>query len=115
MAGFIATAHIVVDNSAQVAAEIERALGNVVEGYAGIVAQEAQSVAPVRTGTLRANIGAQETSDPLVWAVVADIYYALYVELGTSRAGAQPYLLPALISVRAAFLNACQQAINAIP
>src|ERR1041384_2107897 len=93
-----AYAVIVADNSAQVTAEIERVLGNVTEGYANLIAQQAQAAAPVRTGALQASIEAQPTQDPLTWAVAAQVLYSLYVELGTSRAGAKPYLLPALMA-----------------
>lgn len=50
--------------------------------------------APWKTGNLRASIAA--TGGGLRWRVTAAAEYALYVELGTRRMSAQPYLVPAL-------------------
>lgn len=52
----------------------------------------------VRTGNLRNSITAQvaeEGSETLV-VVGTDVYYAPYVELGTHKMGARPYLRPAV-------------------
>lgn len=62
------------------------------------VVRAAKRLAPVDTGRLRSSIvdemGAE--GDDLVARIGTDVEYAAYVELGTSRAGAQPYLRPAL-------------------
>jgi HK97 gp10 family phage protein len=66
------------------------------------VVEEARRIAPVDTGDLAASIHAvEETVDggPGV-AIVADVSYAAFVELGTSDTPAQPYLRPALERVR---------------
>lgn len=58
----------------------------------------AKRLCPVDTGRLRASIGhaLDHDSRGLVGVVGTDVDYAPYVELGTSRAGAQPFLRPAL-------------------
>lgn len=58
----------------------------------------AKRMCPVDTGRLRASIGRALDRDGrgLVGVVGTDVDYAPYVELGTSRAGAQPFLRPAL-------------------
>lgn len=62
----------------------------------------AQDLAPVRTGTLRASIHAQRI-DHLALQVRADAEYAAYVEYGTSRAPAQPYMTPAMETIRESY------------
>lgn len=56
----------------------------------------------VRTGRLRGSITWRLGVDPLgVYADIGtDVYYAPFVELGTSRAPAYPFLRPALEAAR---------------
>lgn len=58
------------------------------------VQARAQQTAPYDTGHLRASIAA--SGGGLRWRVSAAAAYALYVELGTRKMSAQPYLVPAL-------------------
>jgi len=62
----------------------------------------AQNRAPVRTGALRSSIARRVAGAH--WAVGAGVDYALFVEMGTSRMGARPYLRPALEAVNWASL-----------
>lgn len=66
-------------------------LGIYIEGHA-------KSICPVDTGRLRSSIDHQLGSDgaSLFVRVGTDVEYAAYVELGTRRMSAQPYLTPAL-------------------
>lgn len=61
----------------------------------------AQSVCPVRTGRMRSSITEEISAggytfdvfyDPAVFAIEGQPYYAVYVELGTSRMAARPTL-----------------------
>ncbi len=56
----------------------------------------AKRLAPVRTGALRNSIGYQVKDGKLY--VYADTPYAGFVELGTYKMKAQPYLRPAMDS-----------------
>jgi HK97 gp10 family phage protein len=58
----------------------------------------AKRTAPVDTGRLRASVTHSLERDfaGLVAVVGTDVDYAPFVELGTSRAAAQPFLRPAL-------------------
>lgn len=58
------------------------------------VVADAQRRAPFRTGRLRRSIGSRRTADSVIIEATAD--YAAYVELGTSKMAAQPFLRPAL-------------------
>lgn len=55
----------------------------------------AQTLAPVDTGNLRGSMAAASAGS-LRWRVTAAAEYSLYVELGTRKMAAQPYLVPAL-------------------
>jgi len=67
------------------------------------VAARASMLAPVDTGTLAASIHSERVSD-VHWEIVANPRgrqgqgYAGFVELGTSKMAAQPYLRPACYS-----------------
>ena len=62
------------------------------------VAERAREMAPVDTGNLRASIRVERDGNN--HAVVTDVSYAPFLEFGTSRAPAQPFLGPAAESVR---------------
>jgi HK97 gp10 family phage protein len=61
-------------------------------------AEEARRLAPVDTGELRDSITyeVRRTATTFAIVVLAGADHALYVELGTSRMSAQPYLRPVL-------------------
>lgn len=63
------------------------------------VERAAKRLCPVDTGRLRASITHSDVDrdgDAVKVRVGTNVEYAAYVELGTSRAAAQPYLRPAL-------------------
>jgi HK97 gp10 family phage protein len=60
---------------------------------------EAVRRCPVDTGRLRQSIGLQKVGDGH-YRVGTNVVYAPYVEFGTRRARAQPFMRPALEAVR---------------
>lgn len=60
------------------------------------VADEARTLCPVDTGNLRDSIAVSADSGGA--EVSADADYAAYVEFGTWKMAAQPFLVPALIN-----------------
>ena len=68
----------------------------------------AKSRAPVDTGNLQNSI-AGEMKGPLSGEIRATADYAGSVELGTSKAPAQPYMVPSAEEHRAAFKAAMKQ------
>lgn len=60
-----------------------------------IVVNEAKNLCPVDTGNLRNSIGRSDVHDNQI-DVGTNVEYAINVELGTYKQGAQPYLGPAL-------------------
>ncbi|WP_288782258.1 HK97-gp10 family putative phage morphogenesis protein [uncultured Kocuria sp.] len=73
----------------------ESLVSSVLTASAAHIATEAKTRAPVRTGFLRGSIAVVPTGRLSV-AVGATANYAAYVEQGTSRMAARPYMRPAL-------------------
>lgn len=95
-----------------------RALGQltrtVVRKTAKDVERSAKGLAPVDTGNLKSSIGTSDlramgTSGAIEAEVRATANYATFVELGTSRAAAQPFMGPALGKHSAPFEEAMAQ------
>ena len=91
--------------------EIFEKVQQVLKNGAIRLAETARELAPVRTGHLMASIRpefgekmeAQEVFDPV--QVVADTPYASFVEFGTSKMEAQPFLGPAAEQVEPEILE----------
>ena len=81
--------------STRVGAKAARATRKAAAG----ITRDAKALAPVDTGNLRSSIGMKVTGDGRAGAMRAEIgptaHYGIFVELGTSRMAAQPYLRPA--------------------
>lgn len=62
------------------------------------VERAAKQLCPVDTGRLRSSITNEigQDGEGLVAVIGTNVEYAPYVELGTSKMAAQPFLLPAL-------------------
>lgn len=89
-------------NMAKAAAAIEAAAGDAVREAAMMIEREAKIMVPVDTGRLRSSIASEEKT-PLSFEVGTNVEYADDVEFGTTRQRAQPYLGPAVESVRAQY------------
>ena len=87
---------------------------NIENNFAYIIGQGAQTVCeslcPVDTGRLQSSINVQHGGNTAV--ISADTEYAVFVEFGTSKMAAQPYLVPALLSNTQAILSAIAEAIK---
>lgn len=94
------------DNTEYIAQAIDRALAEALDEIGRKVQHRAQELCPVDTGRLRNSItytlGGGGYAFPGMGAAVgrevtvgSEVEYAAYVELGTSRTPAQPYLRPA--------------------
>lgn len=78
---------------------------------------KAQAAAPVDTGTLRASIHVESITGggSSVTATVAtggEADYAIYVEMGTYKMAAQPFMGPTLIEHRATYEEVLARAIR---
>lgn len=86
------------DNSKQVLAALEEAISEALHGIGEAAEKHAKGKAPVDTGNLRDHIHhAVSEGEKAVYIGTYDkeVPYALYVEVGTHKMAAQPYLKPA--------------------
>lgn len=60
------------------------------------VESDAKQVVPVDSGALKGSIGTSSKDGGMTVAIGTNLEYAPYVELGTSKMRAQPYLQPSL-------------------
>ena len=74
----------------------------IVEKCCEAVQRRATQLVPVDTGRLKSSIGyhVERTGGGPVGYVGSEVEYAIFVEEGTWRTSAQPYLVPALDAVR---------------
>jgi HK97 gp10 family phage protein len=91
------------------AAAVQRRVQAVIVRYALRIEELAKRAAPVDTGFLRSSI--HTVLGRLSAEVIAGASYAVFVELGTRFTRAQPFLFPALESVRADFYRELKAAI----
>ena len=91
-----------VSHKADVERELERAVSRALDEIGDRAVGFAQGYAPVDTGNMRASITHERVDDSSegigcsdALAPYKDPYYAKFVELGTTRMAAQPFLTPA--------------------
>ena len=87
-----------------IANNIENNFADIIGQGAQTVCESAKSLCHVDTGRLQSSINVQPGGNTAV--ISADTEYAVFVEFGTSKMAAQPYLVPALLSNTQAILSA---------
>lgn len=94
-------------------AALRREAERAVERNARECGAVAKSLAPVDTGKLRDSIDARPDGS-MAWVVGPHTDYAAYVEYGTSRMAAQPYLTPATERQRSRFIGDMEQIVERV-
>lgn len=89
-------------------AEFRRKAPAVVAKTARDIEASAKDRAPVDTGNLKNSIQAKQVA-PLTWEVHVGAEYGAYVEYGTRRTAAQPFLTPAVELRRPDFEQALRE------
>ena len=84
------------DNSEEVKSAMTGALARALEKIGLVAEGYAKGLCPVDTGRLRNSI--THADDGEAEYIGTNVEYAPYVELGTSRTRAQPYLKPAVVN-----------------
>lgn len=113
--GFSATSSFQAGNVAGLVERIRNAAAATVEGVAKQVLQQAQVIVPVDTGELYSsgNLETQQEAE-MVWGFVNfDSGHAAYVEFGTYKMQAQPYLRPAMDAAKALLLDTARENVAA--
>jgi len=82
-------------NKNEVEKEIEKAIKRALEGVGSFLHAEASLRAPVDTGMLRSSINYSVDEPEKTVRYGTNVEYAIYVEKGTYKQKAQPFLSPA--------------------
>lgn len=99
---------VVYNNLPKIVKKLPEAVSAIVRKAAFDVEANAKAIVPVDTGTLKNSI-TSEFPTPTSAIIAPHTEYAGYVEYGTRKQRAQPYMRPAAEKVREAFLEACQR------
>lgn len=89
---------------------IENNFSEIIGQGAETVCEDAKGFCPVDTGRLKSSINVKLSGNTAV--ISADTEYASYVEFGTSKMSAKPYLVPALLSKKQEILSAVAEMIK---
>lgn len=84
------------DNTRGVLSEADRLIREKLVMAATLVERSAKGFVPVKTGTLKRSITHQPTVPKRSVRVGTNVIYGPFVEMGTSKMSARPYLRPAL-------------------
>lgn len=76
--------------------QLSKRAWHLVEFAANRIVEDAKNFCPVDTGALRNSIYQTTSDQSRTITIHVDMYYAAYVEYGTSRNVAQPFLRPAI-------------------
>lgn len=96
---------VVYNNFPKIMAAMDAKVDAIVAKAALDIQGNAQTRAPVRTGTLKNSIQAMQVGKHH-WQVIVNADYGIYVEFGTVRMAPQPYFHPAIERVRPQFVAA---------
>lgn len=117
----MATFRVEVDGEQQLAGELRawearkhREIGALLVTTAEAIAADAERDAPERSGRLRRTIQAvvERALTDLVADVVAGVFYSRFVEHGTAKLAANPFLLPAFERHARAYYDALRRILS---
>lgn len=101
------------NNLDQIREDMRSKAGLVIRKAALDIEAQAKANAPVDTGALKNSIIAtKDPSKPFTWQVAVGVEYGPFVEYGTTKMVAQPFLTPAVEAVRPALLAALESMID---
>jgi HK97 gp10 family phage protein len=101
------TIHIKSNRFAEIAKQFHNEASQVVRKTTLDVEAGAKRLAPVDTGLLRNSIQSVMEGD-LTGVVFTNVEYSVYLEYGTRKMSARPFMTPALESARQPFIQALQ-------
>ena len=105
------TIHIKSNRFAEIGKQFHNEASQVVRKTTLDVEAGAKRLVPVDTGLLRNSIISTMESD-LTGVVSTNVEYSVYVEYGTRKMSAQPYMTPAAEAVRQPFIQAMQHIVR---
>jgi HK97 gp10 family phage protein len=103
------TISVTFDKFPQIAAAMPEKTSQVVRKAAFDIEGQAKGRAPVDTGALKNSISTEFEDNGLTGIIAPHMEYATFVEFGTKRMSAQPYMTPAAEAVAPAFVSAMKE------
>lgn len=100
----------ITDNSDKALEELQRKIEMALIAIGATAESHAKDYCPVDTGRLRNSISNTHDADSAY--IGSNVEYAAYVELGTSRRKAKPYLKPAVTQHTAEYKDLAKQALE---
>ena len=112
MGGRLTNVHIEEDHTDELLAALGDSIEQILTRWGELAEGYAKMDCPVDTGNLRNSITYEvEMAEQAVY-VGSDVEYAPYVELGTSRMAARPFLKPAIVNHEQEYKNIMDECIN---
>lgn len=111
MAGTGVTIRVISNRLPEMPAQIKAAVVKEVSKAAFQIEAKAKAKTPVKTGTLRRSIHSVFSNGGLTGVVGPSVLYGKYVEFGTRRKGARPFMRPAAEQVLPGFAAAVKSAL----
>lgn len=108
------TIRVVSNRLPQIGAAIRPAVVAEVRRSTFDVEAKAKEKVPVKTGTLRRSIHSVFSNGGLTGIVGPSVLYGKFVEFGTRRMGARPYMRPAAEAVLPKFADAVKRALRGL-
>lgn len=99
------------DRFPEIIAKLPNLAHDMVAKAAYEVEEISKQICPVRTGALKNSINT-EFLEPALAAVGPNMDYSIYVEYGTYKMAAQPYMRPAADVVRPKFIKYCENVLK---
>jgi HK97 gp10 family phage protein len=94
----------------RITAEMRPGAARIVEKYGTQIAGQAANNAPVDTGALRNSVTSESgMTGEMEYTVKDGVSYGVFVELGTSRMAAHPFLVPAVEKWAQPFISAFKE------
>ena len=103
---------VIQDSTGQVIDGIDSAIGAALEEIGLLAESYAARKCPVDTGNLRGSIAHEVDAGDSAVYIGTNVEYAPYVELGTSRQKAQPFLRPAASGHGAQYRQVLEKALG---
>lgn len=103
------TVSVTFDRFPEIARAMPERTSQVVRKASFDVEAQAKNRAPVDTGALKNSISTEFEDNGLTGIIAPHVEYATFVEFGTRRMSAQPYMTPAAEAVKPAFVAAMKQ------
>lgn len=108
------TVRVVSNRLPQISAAIRPAVVREVQRAAFDIEAQAKAKTPVKTGTLRRSIHSVFSNGGLTALVGPSVLYGKFVEFGTRRMGARPFMRPAAEAVLPKFAQAVAAALRGL-